>query len=135
MMRFPVIVVNFKAYREAVGPRSEALAQKICSVSEENSFSVAVAVQNADIFRISRLVKIPVFSQHIDPVGWGQYTGHDMPACIKENGAYGAIINHSERKACRKEIKESIACCKKYGLTSLVCAAKVRDVKEIAAMK
>ena len=108
------------------------MARNIAVASGGNSVLI---VQNSDIYRVTRSVKIPVFAQHMDPVGNGKFTGRDVARTLKENGASGILINHSEDRQKMKDIKSSINICKKEKMMSLVCAAKPSEISMIARMK
>ena len=57
-----------------------------------------VAPQYANIYRISQEVGLPVLAQHIDAVEAGGHTGSILPESVKEAGAVGTLINHSEQR-------------------------------------
>lgn len=82
-----------------------------------------------DINRIANEVDIPVFAQHVDPINYGSHTGHILPQAIKEAGAIGTIINHSERRLKLTDINTAIRMASEAGLTSIVCA----DTPEVSA--
>jgi len=67
-------------------------------VSIESGISIVAVPQIPDIFRVARSVKIPVFAQHVDGAGAGSFTGHITAECIRDAGARGTLINHSERR-------------------------------------
>ena len=48
--------------------------------------------------KVAEAVEIPVFAQHIDPIKPGNSTGHILAESVKEAGAVGTLINHSERQ-------------------------------------
>ena len=121
-MKVPVLVVNFKTYLEATGKRSVELAEAADDVARETGISVAVAPQFTDIEPISEAFQIPVFSQHIDPVKPGAYTGHILAEAVKSAGAVGTLLNHSERRIKISEIEESVDLARLAGLMTLVCA-------------
>lgn len=129
-----IIVINFKTYAEATGERAVKLA-KICEkVAKKTKTNVVVAVQNLDLFRVSSAVSIPVFAEHIDPVGYGANTGKVLPEAVVENGASGVLINHSEDKAQLAEIHEDIKRARGLGLTTIVCAPTAESSEAIAAL-
>jgi triosephosphate isomerase len=131
-MKLPIILVNFKCCEEATGERAFKLA-KVCEfVSFEYGLNISVAPQFVDIKTIAEEVEIPVFSQHIDPIDVGAFTGHVTALSVKEVGATGVLINHSERKLDLEKIKECIELAKKYGLISVCCSASIDESKEIA---
>ena len=74
-IRLPLIAINFKTYPQATGEKAVALA-KICEeVAHEQGVSIVVAPQIPDIYRVASAVDIPVFSQHVDRVSTGAFTG------------------------------------------------------------
>lgn len=128
-VRTPLILVNFKTYAEATGGAALKLAKIALDVSHKTEVCIAVAPQPTDIERVARAVALPVFSQHIDPVSFGSHTGHILAEAVKEAGAIGSLINHSEKRLTFKEIEGSVKRAKEVGLLSVVCA----DVPEAAA--
>jgi triosephosphate isomerase len=117
----PIILVNFKTYSEATGRKALELAKNCEKISLETEICVGVAPQYVDIPLIANEVEIPVFAQHIDPVKPGSHTGHILPEAVKEAGAVGTLINHSERRLKLADIDAAITRAKETGLTSLVC--------------
>jgi triosephosphate isomerase len=131
-MKTPLIIVNFKCYEEGTGKNALKLA-KICeSVSKEYKINIAIVPQFTDICLISKKVKIPVLSQHLDPIKPGAFTGHVSALALKEAGAVGTLINHSERKLSLDKIKECVKAAKDYALLSVCCSANVNESIEIA---
>lgn len=104
-------------------------------MSKEYHAEIVVVPQAADIHAIREAVKIPVFAQHVDGVGFGGYTGHITAASIKAAGASGSLINHSERRLKLAEIEASISACRAVGLTTIVCTNNVATTRAAAAMK
>lgn len=118
----PVIIVNFKTYLESTGKRAVELAKKAEKVYRETSIYVGVAPQLADLSAVAQAVEIPVFAQHIDPIKPGGYTGHVLAEAVKEAGAIGTLINHSERRLKLSDIDEIVKLAREKGLMSVVCA-------------
>ncbi|MEM3730368.1 MAG: triose-phosphate isomerase [Candidatus Bathyarchaeia archaeon] len=131
----PLIIVNFKTYLEATGRRAVELARKAEKICSEKEVSIFVAPQFADIGAVSKAVKIPVIAQHIDPIKPGSYTGHVLAESIKEAGAIGTLINHSEKQLKLSEINETINIARKNGLLSIVCANDQNISAAVAALK
>ncbi|MEM2118275.1 MAG: triose-phosphate isomerase [Candidatus Bathyarchaeia archaeon] len=130
-----MIIVNFKAYSEATGRKAVELAKKAERVNEETSVYVGVAPQFADIAAVAKAVKIPVFAQHIDPIKPGSFTGHVLAESVKEAGAVGTLINHSERQLKLSDINEAIMITREQGLLSVVCANDPNVSAAVAALK
>lgn len=121
-MKLPVIIINFKTYKEATGENALKLA-KICEkVAANTKSNIIVVPQVADIFRISQNVSIPVFAQHVDPTTPGANTGSVSLEDVKAAGATGTLINHSEKRLRIDEIDKIVSLARKAGLTSVVCA-------------
>ena len=118
----PLIIVNFKTYLEATGRKAVELAGNAEKVSLETNVSIGMAPQFSDLSTVAKNVDIPVFAQHIDPVKPGSHTGHVLAEAVKEAGAIGTIINHSERQLKLSEIDEIIKITREKGLVSVVCA-------------
>lgn len=130
-----LIVLNFKTYRESTGEEALRLA-KICEdISKDYSVQMVVVPQVADIHAISMAVKIPVYAQHVDGVGYGGFTGHVTAASLKAAGASGSLINHSERRLKLAEIEASILACRSVGLKTIVCANNVATTRAAAALQ
>jgi len=131
-MELPIILVNFKCYEEGVGERAFKLA-KLCEfVSFEFGINISIAPQFVDIKAIADEIEIPVFSQHIDPIEAGARTGHITALSVKEAGAIGTLINHSERKLDLDRIKRCIELTKRYGLISVCCSSTLEEGQAIA---
>ncbi len=121
-LKTPIIIVNFKTYLESTGKKAVELAKNAEKASEETGVSIVVAPQFADISRIAEAVEIPVFAQHIDPIKPGNCTAHVLAESVKEAGAVGTLINHSERQLKLADIDAIIALTREKGLVSCVCA-------------
>jgi len=135
MLKTPVIIINFKAYMSATGSRAVSLAKKCDKVARETKANIAVAVQASDIFRVSREVSIPVLSQHIDDIEFGSNTGSILAEAVKENGAVGTLINHSEKRIPLEKIKGAVKRAKENGLVVVCCAKDDNEGKKISAFK
>ncbi len=133
-MRTPLLLVNFKAYPEALGPRALELARLCADVEEETGRSLAVAPSAFDLALVARSVRIPVLAQHLDPVETGKATGWLPPEAARAAGAVGTILNHSERRARRAETREVIARSHALGLEVVVCADDVAEGAAVAKL-
>jgi len=134
-LQTPMIIVNFKTYAEATGKKAVELAKKAEKISNETHVFVGVAPQFADIAAIAKAVSIPVFAQHIDPIKPGSYTGHVLAESVKEAGAAGTLINHSERQLKLSDISDIIGITRKNGLISVVCANNPNISVAVATLK
>lgn len=134
-LQTPLIIVNFKTYSEATGKKAVELAKKAEKVSLETKVSIGVAPQHTDIATVAKTVNIPVFAQHTDPIQPGSHTGHVLTEAVKETGAIGTLINHSERQLKLSDIDAMIKITREKGLISVVCANNPTISAAVATLK
>jgi len=135
MFDTPIIIVNVKTYSEATGRKAVELAKMIDKLAKETSASLAIAVQHTDIQKVADSVNIPVLAQHIDPISPGSHTGWVLPEAVKEAGANGTLINHSEHRLKLADIDTCIKRAEENKLTTVVCSNNIRASKAIAALE
>jgi len=97
------------------------LSKIVEKVSLETGICMGVAPQFADIAPVANSVSVPVFAQHIDPIMPGNCTGHVLAESVRENGAVGTLINHSERRLKLADIDAAITRARETRLISVVC--------------
>lgn len=132
MLNVPTIVLNVKTYAEATGVKALEIAKLMDKISQETGASMAIAVQATDISLCAKEVSIPVFAEHIDPVKPGSHTGWTLPEAVKEAGAIGTLINHSEHRLKLADIDICITRAKELGLDHIVCTNNVATSKAAA---
>jgi len=130
-----IIVLNFKTYRESTGSEALRLAEICEDIARDYSVQMIVAPQTADIHAISQKVKIPVYAQHVDGVGYGGFTGHVTAASLKAAGARGSLINHSERRIKLADLEASLSACRDFALASIICTNNVATTRAAAALE
>jgi triosephosphate isomerase len=134
-LQTPLIIVNYKTYLEATGKKAVDLAKQAEKAHRETGVQIAVAPQLADIVRVAEAVEIPVFAQHIDPVAPGACTGHVLADSVKEAGASGTLINHSERQLKLADIDALVKLAREKKLISCVCVNNPNVSAAAAALK
>jgi len=120
-MENPLIVINCKVYREGMGRRVDLIAQSAQDIGEESGVTIGLAPTYTDLHRISHHFDIPVFSQHLDGVSPGAYTGHITAESVRMAGAQGTLLNHSEKKLTLADIEAAIRAAKEHHLETIVC--------------
>jgi triosephosphate isomerase len=132
----PIIIVNFKTYEEATGDRALRLARTCRSVAMKYGKRIIISPQFTDIPKLSMesYPYTPVFAQHIDD-GIGKFTGSISPLAVREAGAVGTLLNHSERRLPIEEVGKRIKAAKEYGLMSLCFADSIEESLKIAAFE
>jgi len=130
-VEFPLLLVNMKTYRESLGKKAVSLASMAGKVAEKTQICVAVAPQAVDLRFVVREVDIPVYSQHIDPVGYGKFTGHVLPEGVADAGCVGTLINHSERRLPLTVIEATVKKAGELGLNSVVCVDTSEQARRV----
>ena len=113
--------------------RSLKLARICRSIAMKYSKRIIISPQFTDIYRIAAEATpyTPVFAQHIDD-GIGKFTGSVSPLAVKEAGAIGTLLNHSERRLTIEEVGKRIMAAKAHGLMSLCFADSIEESLKIA---
>lgn len=120
-MASPLIIINLKAYAEGYGHRALRIAADARLVSKESGVRIGVAPNYMDLHPMSRHYDIPVYAQHVDGIGPGAHTGHILAEALRNAGAYGTLINHSERRLTLADVQASVEAAKASGLETVVC--------------
>lgn len=134
-MKTPVIIINSKAYKESTLNGDLKLANICREVSEETGVNIIYAPQQVNLAYIAKNVKIPCFAQHVDAIEPGSYTGHVSLLSIKEAGALGTLVNHSEKPMLIKDIDFIVSKAKEMDLETVVCTNNVSVTSSIAALE
>ncbi len=129
-----VVIINFKAYREGFGKRALELARVADKIASRCDDYIGIAVSFLDLPLIVREVGIDVYAQHVDAVDFGSHTGRINAEMIKEYGAKGSLINHSERRLKLADIEFNVSKLRKLGLTSVVCTNNVPTTAAASAL-
>ncbi len=130
-MKIPLIIINFKTYPESTGKKALRLAKKIQRVNK----NMIIGVQATDIYLVSKNTKLSVYAQHVDSYKQGRNTGFITPESVKQAGAGGVFLNHSEHKLSLIEIKKIFKRCKKINLKVAIFSKNIKEAKQIEKLK
>ena len=129
----PLIVVNFKTYATAMGQRAVDLAQAMERASKDHVRMIAV-VSAFDLHAVKQAApSLEVWSQHLDPVGQGSFTGWLQPENAIERGAQGTIINHAEHKVDIEHVQQLMQQLPD-DFPMCACAADVDEAHQLAEL-
>jgi triosephosphate isomerase len=131
-LELPILIVNFKTYKEGIGLNAEKLARICEKVHLQTQKSIAISVTPADVNRIANLVSIPVLSQHMDPDEPGSHTGSVIAEDLVDNGAVGTLLNHSEDQYRIDVLEKAIDRARDCKLISVVCANNIEIAEAVA---
>ena len=123
-MSSPLILVNFKSYREGSGNPAGQIGSAAELVMQESGVTIGVAPQFVELHPFCKHYEIPVYAQHIDAVE-GAFTGRIPAFTIRAAGCVGSLINHSERRLTIAEIEACVEAAKFNHLESVVCTNNV----------
>ncbi|MFL2978451.1 MAG: triosephosphate isomerase [Candidatus Poseidoniales archaeon] len=129
----PLVVVNHKTYETAQADAAVELAKAIRNAQRQGVHMISAV----SAFDLSAVVTgspgLTVWSQHLDPVGFGSNTGHLAPATAIARGAVGSLLNHSECRVSFEHI-ENVLSMLPDDFTICVCAATVEEATRIASL-
>lgn len=133
-MKTPLVIVNFKAYRQAMGKEGLKLARICEKVSWDTGHAVAVAPSMADLALVAREVQIPVLAQHCNNLPAGSFTGWVPVEAVTAVGATGTLLNHAERRLELSDLEALVRKCEAFGLESVVCSDNLTVARACAAL-
>ena len=129
----PLIVVNFKTYATAMGQKAVDLAQAMERASKDHVRMIAV-VSAFDLHAVKQAApSLEVWSQHLDPIGQGSFTGWLQPENAIERGAQGTIINHAEHKVDIEHVQQLMQQLPDE-FPMCACAADVDEAHQLAEL-
>ncbi len=128
-----IFVINFKTYKEGTDISAFSLAKKCEAISKKTKKEIILCLQAVDL-QYAKSLHIQTFAQHIDPFEYGTHTGFVLPSVVKQKGAVGTLLNHSEHKLRFKYLKECIIAAKKEKLTIIACADTPKEAAKIATL-
>ena len=131
-----MIFVNFKTYEAGTGSNALKLIQILEKVSTETSIKIIPVLQTDDLLEASQMTKLEVWTQHVDPVEFGAHTGSVLPEAVKEDGADGTFLNHSEKKyEDFKLLNKANLRAKEVGLKTLIFAGNMKELGKVIELK
>ncbi len=131
----PIVIVNFKTYKEATGKNALKLAKVAEKAAKQTGISICIAPQYTDLTAVASSVDIPVFAQHVDPIDFGAHTGQILAEAIKEAGAIGTLINHSEKPISLKSMEMVVDKAKTLGIVSVICSDTPKTAASVAYLR
>ena len=129
----PFFEIGPKAYM--YGRDMLALAQAADEAARKYNVRVILTPQPSDIRLIAANTRdILVFAQHMDPIEPGRGLGSVLPEAIKDAGATGVMLNHTECQMTVSNLRKAIARARELDIYSIVCADSLEDARAIAVL-
>ena len=130
-IRPPVFEIGLKGY--CWGAEAVRLAVEADHLAAELGVSVVFDPQTVDIPAVAAATsRILVFAQHTDPVAPGRGVGAILAEALRDAGAVGTLLNHSERPMSLGAMTAAIHRARAVGLSTLVFADSPAEAAALA---
>jgi triosephosphate isomerase len=144
------IFINFKNYPSGIGEKQveildfleelslsspssfSSVSPSPSSLSSPRSLHLQLVVPATEIAPIWEKYSFPLWSQHCDPVDSTRATGWVSAEMIKEAGAVGTMLNHSEHRLPFSTLQKTVEICRQKNLKILICCQNVEEGKLFA---
>lgn len=136
MLAKPLVVVNYKVYREATGGAAFDLTRTLAEawVAAGQPGTLVVCPQLADLRWVANHGHAPAFAQHCDALAQGAGTGHVTAEALKDAGAQGSLLNHAEHKIPHEAVAAAVKRLRALGLRSIACAKDDAEARALAKL-
>jgi len=133
LLRAPIFEVGLKGY--VYGAAAVELARAADRLAAAFDVTVIFDPQAVDIAAVAHETRhLHLFAQHIDPVPPGRGAGAVLAEAVREAGAVGTMLNHSERRMTLTDIAGAIRRCREVGLATMVCADSPEEAAAVALL-
>ena len=130
-IRPPVFEIGLKGY--CWGADAVRLAVEADRLAAELGVSVVFDPQAVDIPAVAAATsRILVFAQHMDPVAPGRGVGSVLAEALRDAGAVGTLLNHSEKPMALGDLRRAIERARATGLYTLVFADSPAEAAALA---
>jgi len=131
-----MIFVNFKTYKQGSGEEAIVLVKTIGEVAQEAQIKIIPVLQAADIKEAVNASKLEIWVQNIDTETYGAHTGAVLPEAVKEDGASGTFLNHSEIKFPEfGDLKKAVERATEVNLKTLIFASDIGELEKVLTLK
>ena len=122
-----MLLINFKTYKESSGENAITLANYAFELSREFSVPTSVCPNMLDLKDVARIYPGGTWAQHADYFERGRATGWVPLELIKEAGATGVILNHSEHKIEFENLKKTFERARQLDLQIAILAGNIDE--------
>jgi len=131
-----MIFVNFKTYELSSAGDGLELISLLRDASVESQTKIIPVVQATDVKEAVETTTLEIWAQHIDPFEYGAHTGSIIAEAVKEDGALGTFLNHSEHKFDHfKDLKTSSERASGQDLKTLIFAGDLVELEKVLGLK
>ncbi len=135
MERLHTVIVNLKNYKESTGHNLEPFLNSLNGIEEGRNVRIIMAVTPMDLVNAKKHSRHEIFSQSVDPVTKGAYTGKTPMESLLEIGVKGSIVNHSENRIESGSIKSIMEMAGKYNFETVLCVESLEEAVKYAILR
>jgi len=128
-------MINFKHYFEATGNRARILLDGFSKIQKKGKLSLQVALSQLDLNLSSTVGNITFLAQHVDPVGYGAYTGKISMDALIERGIHGSLLNHSENRILPEQIIATVKRADDLGFNITLCLENINEIEKYVGIR
>ncbi len=125
-----MIFLNFKNYQESTGEGGKSLLKIIQGINDSGSTKVIPVVGAMELSSFREVFSGEMWVQSVDVFSYGPSTGKINALRVKDLGATGVFVNHSENKFVGS-IPEHVGQIRSSGLKSLVFAGDINELTQV----
>lgn len=125
------LIINLKNYAEISGQKAVQISLDAEKVARELDVRIIISPPQVLLGLVASKTTLEILGQHVDLEQLGASTGFVIPEMLKEAGAVGSIINHSEHPIGIDIIKKLIERLRNIDLISLVCTKNLEELRAI----
>jgi len=132
-IRPPVLEIGLKSY--CWGAEAVRLAVEADRLAERLGVSVVFGAQAVDLPVIAAATgHLLPYAQHMDPLPPGRGVGSVLAEALREAGAVGTLLNHSEKRMAPADLARAVIRARETGLGTLVFADSPPEAAALAQL-
>jgi triosephosphate isomerase len=127
-----ILVVNTKHYEKATGRRSAEFFAQLPNSTAFKGWEIHYAVGPYDLHIANLFPEKSFYAQHVDPIGYGAFTGKISMEMLVDSGIRGSLLNHSEFRLDFQTIEKVVSKARSLNFNVIVCAENLAEVARFA---
>ena len=129
------VIVNLKNYEESTGRNFLTFLRSINGIEMEKNVRIILAVNPLDLVTARRHSSYEIFSQTVDPVPKGSFTGKIPLESLLEIDVKGSLVNHSENRIAPEKIDRIMEISRKFRFEIVLCVESLEEARRYAPLK
>ena len=127
-----IVIINLKHYRNSSGKGCEEFLEKFRSFRAPEDYRIIFALNPIDLRLAEKFPTLSIYSQHVDSIDHGAFTGRFSMDSLMELGVTGSILNHSERRLDFQTIEDTVKKSNSMNFPVIVCCESPTEAEKIA---